>query len=149
MLKLLSFCSFLLLFAGAAFAQKKSKKPKLIHYQLGMTHQEVLQEEPGRSEVLLAEMKKPQGKLEVYRYNLVGKPEAKQDPYYLYYMNDTLIRKSEPEDMISGAEIAIKEYYVPLYTPKDAPKTDQKIERKERKERKQKDRSGRWKTRRD
>lgn len=146
MMKLITFCSCLLLLAGSAFAQKKSKKPKLIHYQLGMTHQEVLQEEPGRNEVLLAEMKKPQGKLEVYSYNLIAKPEAKQDPYYLYYMNDTLIRKSEPEDMLAGAELAIKEYYVPLYAPNDAAKPEEHIERKERKH---KERSGRWKTRRE
>lgn len=129
MIKPLTFTTVLLLAVVTAFAQKK--KQRQYHYQPGMTHQEVLQEEPGRSELLIAEMNKSQGKLEVYRYSLVGKMEAKQDPIYLYYMNDTLIRKSGPEDVMKGADLAIEEYYVPLYAPKQGKRQKKHKERKE------------------
>ena len=129
MIKPLTLCSVFLFLVATSFAQKK--KHKQSHYEPGMTHQEVLQEEPGRSELLIAEMNKSRGKLEVYRYNLVGKMEAKQDPIYLYYMNDTLIRKSEPEDVMEGADLAIDEYYAPLYAPKEAKRKKKHRERKE------------------
>lgn len=144
MIKSLSLCFVFLFVVASSFAQRK--KQKQFHYEPGMTHQEVLQEEQGRSELLIAEINKSRGKMEVYRYSLVGKMEAKQDPYYLYYMNDTLIRKSGPEDIEKGADLAIADYYAPLYAPREVKRGNEKKQQKEKKPRAHK--AG-WKTTRD
>jgi hypothetical protein len=88
---------------------KPVKKPKPFDY--GQTREQVLANVTDRSELMVAEFNLPRGHLVTYQYTRYGKAGMKAPKYYLYFMNDTLIRKSEPEDPRKGSKRAIREYY--------------------------------------
>lgn len=103
--------------ASSCFLQKSSakKKPKGPDYDYGDTHERVRSIITDRNEVLVAEFNFPEGHMETYRYDRFGlKKHQKNDAFYLYYINDTLIRKSRIEDLEQGAKLAVKNWY---YTP--------------------------------
>ena len=102
--------------ASSCFAQKGSskKRTKAPDYDYGDTHEQVLSIIKDRNEVKVAEFNVPEGHLETYLYERFGRAKFKGDGFYLYYINDTLIRKSKPEDLEKGAKLAIKNWY---YTP--------------------------------
>ncbi len=87
----------------------KPKKPEAFRY--GSTRAEIQPQTADRSELLIAEFNKPQGHMAVYQYSRFGKAAYKSGKYYLYFMNDTLIRKSGEEDLREGARDAVDEYY--------------------------------------
>jgi hypothetical protein len=60
---------------------------------------------------MIAEFDYPQGHLVAYQYSRITRSDADNGRFYLYFMNDTLIRKSPPEELKAGAKIAVKEYY--------------------------------------
>jgi hypothetical protein len=100
--------SGLLLFS-ACFSSKKSTKTS--NFQYGQTRDEVLKNIHGRTELMVAEFEYPQGHLVAYQYSRIGRTASQDGQYYLYFMNDTLIRRSDPEDLEAGAKIGVKEYY--------------------------------------
>lgn len=87
----------------------KPKKPEPFRY--GSTRAEILPQTTDRNELLIAEFNKPQGHMAVYQYSRFGKAAYKSGKYYLYFMNDTLIRKSGEENVRTGAREAVEEYY--------------------------------------
>ena len=123
MLKYLALSALLLL--SACFSHKRStsarpasrvaqpvvKTRKPAQFEYGRTRQEVLATITGRSEMMVAEAVYPQGKLVAYQYARYGKSMDEGTRYYLYFMNDTLIRKSNPEDLRDGIRTAVREYY--------------------------------------
>lgn len=106
-----------LLLLSACFMHKGTKKtaskakPKQARLEYGMTREEVLELVKDRTEIMVAEFDFPRGHMVAYQYHLFGKAAFSKPRYYLYFMNDTLIRKSEPEDLRKGAKRAIREYY--------------------------------------
>jgi hypothetical protein len=102
--------------ASSCFMQKSSakKKPKAPDYEYGDTHEQVRSIIKDRNEVMIAEFNMPEGHVVTYLYERFGKAKAKGDGFYLYFINDTLIRKSRPEDLEKGAKLAVKNWY---YTP--------------------------------
>ena len=114
MFRLLTAATCLVLFSSCIFHKKgadhKDAKPKQARLVHGMTHQEVLDAVTDRSEVMVAEFNKPQGHLVTYVYTRYGKAGLKAPKYYLYFLNDTLIRKSTPEPLRKGAREALREH---------------------------------------
>jgi hypothetical protein len=102
-----------LLLLSACFAQKGTRKSGQPGIRYGMSRDSVLTRIKDRSEILVAEFNLPEGHLTAYQYSRFGRAGLKEPKYYLYFMNDTLIRKSEPEDLRRGARIAVREYYYP------------------------------------
>lgn len=102
-----------LVMLSACFAHKGAKKTKARKATLeyGMTHDEVLALFKDRAEIIVGEFNLPRGHLVAYQYNLFGKAAFSKPRYYLYFMNDTLIRKSAPEDLRKGSKRAVREYY--------------------------------------
>lgn len=91
-------------------ARREPKPRKRSPFEYGTPRPDVLDAIKDRGELVVAEFNYPEGHLVAYQYTRYGKPASK-DAYYLYFMNDTLIRKSEPEPLEEGAKRAIKEYY--------------------------------------
>ncbi len=89
-------------------SHKRESKParpkKPVAFRYGSTREEILPQTADRSELMIAEFNKPQGRLVVYQYSRFGKAAYKSGKYYLYFMNDTLIRKSGEEDLREGAQ---------------------------------------------
>ncbi len=112
---------FGLLFLSACFLSRKSTttttatavaaRKKTIPFRYGSPRDEILAQITDRSELMIAEFNYPQGHLVTYQYARFGKAGYKTSRYYLYFMNDTLIRKSGEEDVVQGARKAIAEYY--------------------------------------
>lgn len=102
-----------LLLLGACFTQKGTKKSGHSAIRYGMSRDSVLASIKDRSEIMVGEFNYPEGHLVAYQYSRFGKAGLKEPKYYLYFMNDTLIRKSEPEDLRRGARIAVRQYYYP------------------------------------
>ena len=100
-----------LLLLSACFLQKSAKKSKPDSFRYGTDREAVLKSITDRSELIVAEFNFPEGHLVTYQYTLYGREGLKAPKYYLYFMNDTLIRKSEPEDLKQGARTAVREYY--------------------------------------
>src|SRR6188472_3129047 len=107
MLKYLAL-SGLLLFS-ACFSSKKSTKTS--NFQYGQTRDEVLKNIHGRTELMVAEFEYPQGHVVAYQYSRIGRTASQEGQYYLYFLNDTLIRRSDPEELEAGAKLAVKEHY--------------------------------------
>lgn len=91
--------------------KKKARTRKPSPFQYGTPREEVLTAIKDRNELLIAEFSYPQGRLVAYQYKRYGKAGYQVAPYYLYFMNDTLIRKSSAEPGEREAKAAIKEYY--------------------------------------
>jgi hypothetical protein len=75
-----------------------------------MTHDEVREAVTDRSEVIVGEFNFPQGHMEAYQYARYGKAGLKAPKYYLYFLNDTLIRKSDPESLKKGSKQALRDH---------------------------------------
>jgi hypothetical protein len=101
-----------LILLAACFTQKGAKKSQAA-WRYGMSRDAVLNRIKDRSELMVGEFNLPEGHLVAYQYSRFGRAGLKEPKYYLYFMNDTLIRKSEPEDLRRGARIAVREYYYP------------------------------------
>ena len=101
--------------AGTAEARTSETKTQRVRkptaFQYGRTREEVLADIKDRSEIIVGEFNLPRGHLAVYQYNRYGRSPHKEPGYYLYFMNDTLIRKSVPEDLMEGSELAVRQYY--------------------------------------
>lgn len=111
MLRCLLFLSCLFLFTSC-FSQKsgtkkKSSRPARLAY--GMTHTEVLEAVTDRSELLVGEATLPEGKMEAYQYARYGRAGVTASKFFLYFLNDTLFRRSEPEDVSQGFKLALKD----------------------------------------
>jgi hypothetical protein len=100
--------SGLLLFAACGLAKKSTGSG---NFRYGQTHEQVLKSFEGRTELMIAEFNRPRGHLVAYQYSKIGRSASQEGQFYMYFMNDTLIRKSAPEDVQAGAEIAEREYY--------------------------------------
>lgn len=105
---LLLFSSLLML--SACFAQKKAKKSEQARIEYGMTHDEVLTQIKDRSELMVGEFDYPEGHMVAYQYTRYGKAGLKAPKYYLYFLNDTLVRKSDPEPLRKGSKLALQDH---------------------------------------
>jgi hypothetical protein len=116
MFRNISLIVLIVLGASSCFMQKSSakKKPKAPDYDYGDTHEQVRGIITDRNEVMIAEFNMPEGHMVTYRYDRFGKAKQKGDAFFLYFINDTLIRKSRPEDLEKGSKLAVKNWY---YTP--------------------------------
>jgi hypothetical protein len=114
MLRSLIIASSCLIFLSSCIFHKKStdnkEKPRPAKLEYGMTHDEVREAVTDRGEVLVGEFNFPQGHMEAYQYARYGKAGLKAPKYYLYYLNDTLVRKSEPENLKKGSKQALRDH---------------------------------------
>jgi len=101
----------ILLLLSACFLQKGARKSKPDTFRYGTSRDAVVNSITDRNEIMVAEFRVPEGHLVAYQYSLFGREGLKAPRYYLYFMNDTLIRKSEPEELVQGARTAVREYY--------------------------------------
>jgi hypothetical protein len=100
-------CFFML---HACSAQKRAEKSKQAALEYGMTHAEALAAITDRSEVLVGEFTFPEGQMQAYQYARYGAASLKVPKFYLYFLNDTLVRKSPEEDLRAGAKLALKDH---------------------------------------
>lgn len=100
-------CFFML---HACSAQRRAEKSKQSQLEYGMTHAEALAAITDRSEVLIGEFNFPEGHMEAYQYTRYGAASLKVPKYYLYFLNDTLVRKSPEEDLRAGSRLALKDH---------------------------------------
>ncbi len=91
-------------------AQSRSERKKAASLQTGITHAQALAAITDRHEILLAEFNFPEGKMKTYQYTRYGAAAFKVPKYYLYFLNDTLVRKSSEEDLNEGARLALEEH---------------------------------------
>lgn len=98
----------LLLFAGCA----PYREIQTVKLQEGMTLPAVQAILKKKKDKTIAVKEYPFGRLAVYQYAhyepWLGQV---QDKYYLYFMNDTLIRYAPPEEWQEGAAKAIRKRY--------------------------------------
>lgn len=93
---------------GAKGSKKKEKKATI---EYGMRHEEVLSLVTDRSERMVAEFNYPEGHMVAYQYARYGRASMKQAPYYMYFLNDTLVRKApSDEDLLKGSKLALAEH---------------------------------------
>lgn len=105
--------SCLLLLSSCVFHKKgtaRKEKPRAVKLDYGMTHDEVREAVTDRSEVIVGEFNFPQGHMEAYQYARYGKAGLKAPKYYLYFLNDTLVRKSDPESLKKGSKQALRDH---------------------------------------
>jgi hypothetical protein len=110
MLRYLLAFSCLLLLSSCLIHKKTRKKPEKPRIEYGMTHDEVLGQITDRSELVVGEFNYPEGRLVAYQYTRYGKAALKVPKYYLYFLNDTLVRKSDPEPLRKGSKLALRDH---------------------------------------
>ncbi|MBS1616309.1 MAG: hypothetical protein JST06_09365 [Bacteroidetes bacterium] len=106
-------CSWLLLClflfnSCAAQNHAERKLQSALHY--GMTHAQALAVIPNRSEMILGEFNFPEGHMQAFQYTRFGNDAFKVPRYYLYFLNDTLVRKSPEENLREGSKLALQEH---------------------------------------
>jgi hypothetical protein len=105
--------SCILLLSSCIFHKKgtdRKEKPRPVKLEYGMTHDEVREAVTDRTEVIVGEFNFPQGHMEAYQYARYGKAGLKAPKYYLYFLNDTLVRKSDPESLKKGSKQALRDH---------------------------------------
>jgi hypothetical protein len=139
---LVAFSSVLFL-SACIFHKKDAKTNKVKQTKLtyGMTHEEALAAITDRSEIVVGEFNYAQGHLVAYQYTRYGKAGLKEPKFYLYFLNDTLFRKSAPEDLKKGARLALRdrrEYYADLAEQEELREISRVNEEARQKEREEK-----------
>ncbi len=105
-------CSLLLglLLFNACAAQNHAERKRQAALHYGMTHAQALAVIPNRSEIIIGEFSFPEGHMQAFQYTRYGNDAFKVPKYYLYFLNDTLVRKSPEEDLREGAKLALQDH---------------------------------------